>query len=163
MAYTENEQLIINLGKQYMPAKFITGMGQDADARILAFALLTLADINLTPPMTAWTFENVPPILIPVLAFGLQYFATMFLMAGYALQDFGYSDSSLSLSIDHTGKLSPVLINLMNQYHLMAKKTKNSMFFKIAGKPSNLMTRSYTSVISQYMGALYPGTGNYMQ
>lgn len=163
MAYTEREQIIINLGKQYMPAKFLANLGNDADARILAFALLVLSDINFIPPMTAWTFEDCPVGILPILAFGLQYFATMFLQANYSLNDFSYSDASLTLSIDRVGKMSPVLQSLMQQYTNMAKNIKTSMTLKIAGKPRPLMTRSYTSLISNYLGALYPGTSNYMQ
>ena len=163
MAYTEREQIIINLGKQYMPAKFLANLGNDADARILAFALLVLSDINFIPPMTAWTFEDCPVGVLPILAFGLQYFATMFLQANYSLQDFQMSDSGLSLSINRVGNLTPVLQSLMQQYALMAKRIKVSMTLKIAGKPTPLMTRSYTSLIGNYMSALFPGSSNYMQ
>ena len=64
---TEKEQIVVDLAKKIMPARFIEGTTDDM---ILAYLNMVLTEFNWTPPRTGFTIENMPASLLSFLALG---------------------------------------------------------------------------------------------
>lgn len=146
-------QTTLDLAKQFIPSQFLVGV---TDNQIIAFLELTMAEINMTPPMTAYTLDNMPVTWAPIVAFGASVFANLFLQANYALKDFSYSDGGLSLNVDRTAKLQTPYLNSYDMYKRQVINIKKTV--AMSTHPKTLLTPYYGAVVSQYLASVFPGT-----
>lgn len=152
---TEKEQIVVDLAKKIMPARFIEGTSDDM---ILAYLNMVLAEFNWTPPRTGFTIENFPPSLYSFLALGGQVYGVMFMAGGYALNDFSYSDGGLSLTIDRQGNLDKYQQKLFDNY--IRQLTNIKKCFTTMLNVNVAITPTVNTVFAQYLGSLFPTTFN---
>lgn len=152
---TEKEQIVVDLAKKIMPARFIEGTSDDM---ILAYLNMVLAEFNWTPPRTGFTIENFPPSLYSFLALGGQVYGVMFMAGGYALNDFSYSDGGLSLTIDRQGNLDKYQQKLFDNYIRQLNNIKKC--FTTMLNVNVAITPTVNTVFAQYLGSLFPTTFN---
>jgi hypothetical protein len=151
---TVKEQTLVDLVKKIMPAKFLVKINDDTI--ILAYINLVLADINCIAPGTYYTIETMPASWIPIVAFGAQVFATLFLQAGYALNDFNYSNGGISLTIDRHSYLDMTYKNMLENYNRMIINIKKVEAMHVGIRMVN--SPQFSSVFAQYLGSIFPGT-----
>ena len=144
---------LILKSKSLMPTKFIT---QVDDTRIEAFLNLVLADVNFTSPMTGYTLESMPSGWDWLIVFGSQVYSTLFLVGGYALSDFQYSDNGLSLSIDRQARLTPVYNAMLLNFGTMKLNLKKAIAVSTGAKV--LGTFQYAHTIATWLNTIFPGT-----
>lgn len=152
---TEKEQIVVDLAKKIMPARFIEGTTDDM---ILAYLNMVLAEFNWTPPRTGFTIENFPPSLYSFLALGGQVYGVLFMAGGYALNDFSYSDGGLSLTIDRQGNLDKYQQKLFDNY--IRQLTNIKKCFTTMLNVNVAITPTVNTVFAQYLGSLFPTTFN---
>lgn len=152
---TEKEQIVVDLAKKIMPARFIEGTTDDM---ILAYLNMVLTEFNWTPPRTGFTIENFPPSLYSFLALGGQVYGVMFMAGGYALNDFSYSDGGLSLTIDRQGNLDKYQQKLFDNY--IRQLTNIKKCFTTMLNVNVAITPTVNTVFAQYLGSLFPTTFN---
>ena len=143
----------ISIWKQYIPAQFLLSITDDN--MIVAYLNLVLAEINVKPPYTNYTLDNLPTPYTYIVAFGAQVFATLFLQAGYALQDFSYSDGGLSLNINRTSNLQTPYLNQYTALEKMIDNIKKIEALRV--KPQTLLTPTFQTVAAQYLSSIFPG------
>lgn len=144
--FTTKQQNIINKSRTLMPDTFSANVD---DYKILAYAEVVLSDMNLFPPVTGYTTENVPDSMLPVLYFGITVFTELFLQARATLQDFDYNDNGLSLRVDQVGKIQQSITNLLDMYKTMILNHKKSLIISMGG--AGLGTPRYQSQIGQFL------------
>lgn len=151
---TDKEQILVEKARKLMPAQFLARITDDEV--ILAFLNVVLAEINNTPPATSYGIAYLPSTLDWLIAFGAQVYASLFLQGGYALEDFSYSDGGLSLNINRTGNLAAVYANMYANYQKMIINLKKIDALKVS--PRVIAQPQFSSVFSQYLGMIFPGT-----
>ena len=151
---TVKEQALVDLVKKIMPAKFLAKINDDTI--LLAYINLVLADINNIPPGTAYTIEIMPTTWIPLVAFGAQIYATLFMQAGYALNDFSYGNGGISLTIDRHGNLDLSYQRMYENYMRMGINMKKVEAMHIGMRA--VYSPQFSSVFSSYLGSIFPGT-----
>jgi hypothetical protein len=145
-AFTPQQQQIINQSRLLMPEKFSVNC---SDERILAFAEVVLADINLFPPLQGFTTDTLTPAALPLLYFGISLMAELFFQMSATLQDFNYNDNGLSLNIDQTGKISQSYQNMLEFYRHMITNFKKTQIF--AQGAFGISSPRYQSQIGQFL------------
>lgn len=150
---TEKEQIVVDLAKKIMPARFIEGTTDDM---ILAYLNMVLTEFNWWPPRTGFTIENFPPSLYSFLALGGQVYGVMFMAGGYALNDFSYSDGGLTLNIDRQGNLDKYQQKLFDNY--IRQLTNIKKCFTTMLDVQVAITPTVNTVFAQYLGSLFPTT-----
>ena len=145
MGFTPQQQNIIDKSRLLMPEPFADNVG---DQRLLAFAELVLADINVWTPATSFTTASVPNEVLPILYFGINLFAELFFQMGSALQDFSYNDNGLSVVVDQVGKIQQSYVNMLEMYRMMVTNFKKSQIFTIG---AGLGTARFQSQIGQFL------------
>ena len=157
MNFTPKQLTIIQQARTLMPEMFSVNT---EDIKILAYAEVVLSDINLFPPLTGFTTESVPDIMLPVLYFGICLFAELFLQMNATLQDFEYNDNGLSVRVDQVGKINQSYINMLEVYKNMITNFKKTQIFAVGG--AGISTPRYQSQIGQFLkislGCLLPNT-----
>lgn len=151
---TQNELALVAIAKQLMPAKFLSKINDDNI--ILAYLQLVLSDINAIPPYVGYTLDNMPASWQSIIAFGAQTYATLFLQANYALNDFSYSNGGISLNIDRHGNLDLSYKNMYENYLRMGRNLKRIETMRL-GLNVNL-TPQFSSIFAGYITALFPGS-----
>lgn len=119
------------------------------DEKILAFAEVIVADINLFPPLGGYTTENLPDNLLPVLYFGITLFSELFLQMRATLEDFDYNDNGLSVRVNQVEKINTSYQNMLNIYKNMIMNFKKTEIIRIGGK--GLGTPRFQSQIGQFL------------
>lgn len=152
---TQKEQIVVDLAKKLMPARFIEGTSDDM---ILAYLNMVLGEFNWWAPRTNFSIENFPPSLYSFLALGCQVYGVMFLAGGYALNDFSYSDGGLSLTIDRQGNLDKYQQKLFDNY--IRQLTNIKKCFTTMLNVNVAITPTVNTVFAQYLGSLFPTTFN---
>jgi len=144
--FTERQQEIIRKSRELMPDNFSL---HTSDEKILAFAEVILADINVFPPLSGYTTETVPEILLPILHFGVSMFSALFLQMRATLEDFSYNDNGLTVQVDQVGKINQSYQNILAIYKDMILKYKKTQIFAVGGK--GLGTPRFQSQIGQFL------------
>lgn len=144
--FTPQQQQIIEQSRLLMPQKFSVNCG---DERILAFAEVVLADINLFPPLQGFTTDTLTPAALPLLYFGISLMAELFFQMSATLQDFNYNDNGLSLNIDQTGKIAQSYQNMLEFYRHMITNFKKTQIF--AQGAFGISSPRYQSQIGQFL------------
>ena len=144
--FTPKQVCIIQKSRQLMPDNFSANTN---DAKILAYAEVILADINLFPPLTGFTTETVPDNLLPVLHFGINIFSAMFLQQRATLEDFDYNDNGLSVRVDQVSKIDVSYRNILTFYKDMVTNFKKNQIFAVGGR--GLGTPRFQSQIGQFL------------
>lgn len=145
-AFTPKQQLIIDKSRTLMPDNFSINT---TDEKILAYADVVLSDINIFPPLTGFTTESVPDVLLPVLFFGISLFTELFLQCRATLEDFDYNDNGLSVRVDQVGKIDASYRNLLEVYRNMISNFKKTQITAIGGV--GLSTPRFQSQIGQFL------------
>lgn len=146
MAFTPRQQLIITKSRTLMPDNF---SGNTTDEKILAFAEVIVADINLFPPLGGYTTDNLPDNLLPVLYFGVTLFSELFLQMRATLEDFDYNDNGLSVRVNQVEKINQSYQNMLALYQNMIVNFKKTEIIRIGGK--GLGTPRFQSQIGQFL------------
>lgn len=146
MAFTPRQQLIITKSRQLMPDNFSSNT---TDEKILAFAEVLVADINLFPPLGGYTTDTLPDNLLPVLYFGVTLFSELFLQMRATLEDFDYNDNGLSVRVNQVEKINTSYQNMLNIYKNMVTNFKKTEIIRIGGK--GLGTPRFQSQIGQFL------------
>jgi hypothetical protein len=144
--FTPQQQVIIEQSRLLMPQKFSVNC---SDERILAFAEVVLADINLFPPLQGFTTDTLTPAALPLLYFGISLMAELFFQMSASLQDFSYNDNGLSLNVDQTGKISQSYQNMLEFYRHMITNFKKTQIF--AQGAFGISSPRYQSQIGQFL------------
>jgi hypothetical protein len=144
--FTEKEKIIIKKSRELMPDNFSVNTN---DEKILAYASVVLSDINIFPPLTGFTTESVPDVLMPVLFFGISLFTELFLQCRATLEDFDYNDNGLSVRVDQVGKIDSSYRNLLEVYRNMISNFKKTQITAIGGV--GLSTPRFQSQIGQFL------------
>ena len=139
------ERLILE-SKLLMPPSFIINCGDD---RIKAFLEMVVGDINLWLPVTDFSLDNCPARWETILKFGTQLFSLLFMQATYTLQDFGYSDGGLSITLDRVTKINQNYTNVLEMYKLMVINAKKAQMLAVGGK--GIGSPRYQSQIGQFL------------
>jgi len=129
-----------------MPEKFSVNVG---DERLLAFAELIIADINIWPPLQGYTTDTMDPVALPLVFFGISLMAELFFGMGATLQDFNYNDNGIALNIDQTGKISQMHQNMLEFYRQMITNYKKTQIFKQGA--FGIGSPRYQSQIGQFL------------
>ncbi len=132
--------------KLIMPPNFIINVG---DERIRAFMDMVIGDMNWWPPYTGYNIDNLPPSYEPILKYGTQMFAMMFMQQMYTLQDFDWTDAGLSLRLDRVGKIDQAYKNVLEFYKQMIQNAKKHEILEVGGR--GLSTPRYQSQIGQFL------------
>ena len=148
MEFTDRQKLIIEKSRQLMPDNFSL---HTTDEKILMFAEVILADINVWPPLQGFTTESVPEILLPTLYFGVSLFSALFLQMRATLEDFSYNDNGLTVQVDQVGKINASFQNLLGIYKSMITNYKKTQIFTVAGGGKGLGTPRFQSQIGQFL------------
>jgi len=146
--FTSAEQDVIAKSRQLMPEIFSRNT---TDAKILAYAQLVLADINLFPPFTSFSIADVAgnATLAQILYFGISLMTELFLQARATLEDFQYNDNGLSLNVDQVGKIAQSYANMLEFYRNMILFYKKTQIFQVGAV--GLGTPRYQSQIGQFL------------
>lgn len=144
--FTAKQQMIIDKSRTLMPDNFSINT---SDEKILAYADVVLSDINIFPPLTGFTTESVPDVLLPVLFFGISLFTELFLQCRATLEDFDYNDNGLSVRVDQVGKIDSSYRNLLEVYRNMISNFKKTQITAIGGV--GLSTPRFQSQIGQFL------------
>lgn len=144
--FTPQQQQIIEQSRILMPEKFSVNC---TDERILAFAEVILADINLFPPLQNFTTDTLTPAALPLLFFGISLMAELFFQMNATLQDFNYNDNGLALNIDQTGKIGQSYQNMLAFYRNMITNFKKTQIF--AQGAFGISSPRYQSQIGQFL------------
>ena len=144
--FTPQQQQIIEQSRLLMPQKFSVNC---SDERILAFAEVVLADINLFPPLQGFTTDSLIPAALPLLYFGISLMAELFFQMSATLQDFNYNDNGLALNIDQTGKIGQSYQNMLEFYRHMITNFKKTQIF--AQGAFGISSPRYQSQIGQFL------------
>ena len=144
---------LVAQAKLMMPDKFIA---QTNDTKIGAFIDLVLQDINAVSPATVYDVAGMPKNWESIVCFGSQVYSTLFLISGYALSDFSYSDNGLSLQISRTTTLSPVYEKMLVNYNSMKINLKKAV--AVSTGPKALAQLQFTGVVSNFLASIFPGT-----
>lgn len=139
------ERLILE-SKILMPPAFVMNCG---DERINAFLEMVLGDINLWLPVTDYSLEDCPHRWEPILKWGTQMFSLLFMQATYTLQDFGWSDGGLSISLDRVPKIDQSYKNVLELYKTMVLNAKKAEMLRVSGK--GLGSPRYQSQLGQFL------------
>jgi len=147
-SFTSAEQQVIAEARRLMPEIFSRNT---RDEKILAYANLILADINLFPPLTNFTIADVAgnPTLAEILYFGISLMTELFLQARATLEDFQYNDNGLSLNVDQVGKIAQSYANMLEFYRNMILYYKKTQIFQVGAV--GLGTPRYQSQIGQFL------------
>ncbi len=146
MAFTEREQFVIQKARELMPENFSVNT---PDIKILAYAEVILTDINVFPPLTGFTVESVPELVLPILFFGIALFSEMFFQMRATLEDFEYNDNGLYVRVDQVGKIEISYRNMLEQYKFMITNFKKTEILKVGVK--GLGTPRFQSQIGQFL------------
>jgi len=144
--FTTRQLEIIQRARRLLPDNFSRYTN---DEKVLAYAEVILADINLFPPLTGYTTEDLPDSLLPVLDFGITVMTELFLQARATLQDFSYNDNGLSISIQQVPNLDVSYKNMLELYRNMITNYKKTEVFRVGGK--GLGTPRFQSQIGQFL------------
>lgn len=145
-AFTPQQQQIIDQSRILMPQKFSVNC---TDEKILAFAEVILADINLFPPLQGFTTDSLPVPALHLLYFGISLMAELFFQMSATLQDFNYNDNGLALNIDQTGKINQSYQNMLGFYRNMITNFKKTQIF--AQGAFGISSPRYQSQIGQFL------------
>lgn len=158
-SFTAQELALIQDIMAVTPRGFLEGCnpGFDQKIRILGIAALALNDINNMPPITSYTFTNLPAGQRAMLIFGVQIYLMLFEQMRFSLIDLSYSDGGLSLNFDRVAKIGAAFDKMKVQWDLMLGNFKKSLIFKQG--PMGLTTPRYQSNLSRMVGML--GNGAY--
>jgi hypothetical protein len=129
-----------------MPENFSANTSDD---KILAFAEVVLSDLNVFPPLSGYTTDSVPEVLLPVLYFGIAVFAEIFFQMRATLEDFDYNDNGLSVRVDQVGKIDQSLTRTLDVYKNMIINFKKTELIKVGAK--GLGTPRFQSQIGQFL------------
>ena len=148
MSESANEKIerLIKESKMLMPPSFVLNTG---DERIRAFLEIVLGDINLWLPVTDYNLINVPARWETILKFGTQLFSLLFMQMTYTLQDFGYSDNGLSITLDRVTKIDQSYRNVLEMYKIMVLNAKKAEMLRVGGK--GIGSPRYQSQIGQFL------------
>ena len=146
MAFTVRQQQIITKSRVLMPDRFDENT---TDEKILAFAEVIVADINVFPPLGGYTTESLPDNILPVLYFGITVFSELFLQANATLNDFSYNDNGLSVAVNQVEKINTSYQNMLKIYKDMIINFKKTEILRIGGK--GLGTPRFQSQIGQFL------------
>lgn len=130
---TTNEAYVLNEAKKLLPERFVENT---ADEKILAYMQLVLDDFNVWPPLTGYTFENIP-LVSPVwgpLKFGACFYAALFYQMRASLEDFNWNDNGLTVAVDQVGKIDVSLKNLVVVYQRMMENSKKNEILLVGAK-----------------------------
>lgn len=146
--FTTAEQEVIGHVRCLLPEVFSRNT---TDRKILCYAGVVLADINLFPPLTNFTFADVVnmPNLANLLYFGITVMTELFMQMRATLEDFQYNDNGLSLNIDQTDKLNSSIQNMLAFYRNMIIQFKKTQIFVVGA--AGLGTPRYQSQIGQFL------------
>ena len=139
---------ILNKSKLILPETFLSNI-DNVDVKLGAYLELVLTEINIFPPQTEYTVENMPAPWDNLLVFGSTVFSAMFLQLDVTLKDFDYSDNGLSVRVDQVGKLDTGMKNLLTTYKTMVEQAKTHEITKIIGIGTG--TPRFQSVIGSFI------------
>lgn len=135
--------------RQTMPR----GFWEDASPEQLRFYIeLVLSDINLFPPLTGYTLDNInqiPKTLLPVIKLGANLFAQLFWQMKASLQDFSYNDNGLTVTVDQVGKISQSYRTMFEKYKETIVNFKKIEKAALLRKGKALTTPRYQSQLGQ--------------
>ena len=134
--------------KVTLPDTFTSNV-QPLDPKLTAYLNMVLAEINLFPPQTGYTFDGMPTTWDYMIVFGSNIFAMMFLQMDATLKDFTYNDNGLSVQIDHVSKLDIGIKTMLETYKNMVLNAKAHETVKIKGV--GIGTPRFQSVIGQFI------------
>jgi hypothetical protein len=146
-ALTLRQQMIVTKSRELMPEAFSANV---QDEKILAFVEVVLADINVWSPLTGYSTEDAPDVLLPILYFGVIVFSELlYFQAQATLQDFDYNDNGLTVNVQQVPRIDINYKNLLAMYRTMVENFKKSEMFKVGGK--GVGTPRYQSQIGQFL------------
>ena len=145
--------VLLATAKTFMPAKYVSQM---TDPQITTYLQLVVDDVNSVSPATSFTTDSMPSTWDNLICFGAQVYLNLFLVAKYSVEDLSYSDNGLSLNIDRTSKIMPVYLQSLAQYEKMKLNLKKAIAISTGAKA--LGTFQFTSVISNFLASIFPGT-----
>lgn len=143
---TTKQQAIIDKSRQLMPSNFSVNT---TDEKILMFADIVLNEINVFAPASAFTTEDAPDNILPILYFGISVFAALFLQMGAALDDFEYNDNGLYVRVDQTAKIDMVYKNLVETFRMMITNYKKTQIFEVG--PKGIGSPRYQTQLGQFL------------
>lgn len=146
--FSSAEQEVIQHVRCLLPEVFSRNT---RDEKILCYAGVILADINLFPPLTSFTFVDIvnQPSLASLFYFGITVMTDMFMQMRAGLEDFQYNDNGLSLNVDQVDKLNASIANLLAFYRTMVINFKKTQIFVVGA--AGLGTPRYQSQIGQFL------------
>ncbi len=146
MSFTVQQQEIIDKSRTLMPENF---SANTTDEKILAYAEIVLSEINWFPPVNAFTTEDVPPLLKPVLYLGVNVMSMVFFQMRATLEDFQYNDNGLSLNVDQVGKIGQAHQTMLLMWKTQIENYKKTQIFAVGG--AGLGTPRFQSQIGQFL------------
>ena len=139
------------------PKGFLVGThpGFDTNIRVLGMGALAFTDLNLTMPVTQYSFQNLPPQLNSLITLGAQYYMMLMMQAGYSLIDINYNDNGFTMSIDRSVKIRDAAVPIKEQWEKMILNYKRALMLSNGGV--GLGTPRYQSNMSRFLGMLGGG------
>jgi len=143
---TPKENQLVQESYELMPDRF---RGTATPARLLSFIEIVVADINNVPPANFFTVDSLPTTLVPIVRFGVSFYATIFQQLRATLDDFTWSDQGVTVAIDQTAKLNTALTNIMKTYEKMITNYKKTQVIAVGGR--GLATPRFQSQLGQFL------------
>ena len=145
--------VLLSTAKTFLPAKYVSRM---TDAQIITYLQLVVDDVNAVSPSTGYTTETMPVTWNNLICFGAQVYLNLFVVAQFSVEDFQYSDSGLSLSVERSSKVMSVYTQSLVQYEKMKINLKKAEAVSLGAKA--LGTFQFTAVVSQFLASIFPGS-----
>lgn len=155
--FTPQQKAFLTQLIRVTPKPFLNTV-EDADDRawrLLGIAELALSDYNNIPPFEGFTINSLPPIMVPIIIMGTQYWIMAFRRAEFSLIDISYSDNGLSVNLDRTTKIGQALETIEKMYLKVYENRKKVVLLANGGL--GLETLRYNSNFSKFTAML--GTG----
>lgn len=155
--FTPQEKEFLKQLVRVTPKPFLNTVEEplDREFRLLGIAALALSDYNNTPPFENFTISSMPPLMIPIIIMGTQYWIMAFRQAEFSLIDISYSDNGLSVNLDRTSKIGQAMENIEKLYLKVYENRKKVVLLANGGM--GLETLRYNSNFSRFTAML--GTG----
>lgn len=132
--------LVTNI-KTILPSRFLL-KDESGDAKLSIYIQMVISEINtLGGPLTNYDVTSMPSTWNDIVVFGANAYATLFVLGGYSLKDFNFSDGGLSLNPERTAKLTAYYELLYRSYLKMVYGLKRAEILKI--RPQGVGSISY--------------------
>jgi len=103
--------------------------------------------VNVTPPLTSFTFSNMPRNFEPVVSVGTQMFLYLQFYLGLGIRDFSYSDSGLALSVDRGAKIAQAIEKINKLYKEMVNFVKMEQYPAPIGLGSYALATPFARIL----------------